>query len=306
MTVDSNESGGMGGSSIAPRSSLLILPNLEHPPATIMEYLQSRFPHVSAGEWDRRRIEGRVLFVDGTPVPPDAPYRAGIGVRYFREVREEREIPFREEVIFRNDEILIADKPHFLPVTPSGEYVNECLLFRLKRSTGIEELSPLHRLDLETAGLVLFSVRKETRHLYHRLFADGSIDREYLAMARLEREPEEREWLVRNRLVAGEPWFRMRIAEGEPNAITEVVLLERWDDRALFRLIPRTGKKHQLRIHLASLGFPIIDDQLYPVPLPPGPYDHTRPLRLLAERLAFRDPATGERMEFRSKRELPL
>ena len=304
MMPDSHEREDQGGSSIAPRASLLVLPPLEHPPATLLDYLRHRFSHVDAGEWERRIAEGKILLADGTPATPDTPYRAGLAVRYYREVRRERAIPFHEEIIFRNDEILIADKPHFLPVTPSGEYVNECLLFRLKRSTGIEELSPVHRLDLETAGMVLFSLRKETRHLYHRLFADGTITREYLAMARLEREPEGNRWLVRNRLVAGEPWFRMRIAEGEPNAVTEIVLLERKGDRALFRLTPRTGKKHQLRIHLASLGFPIIDDQLYPVPLPPGPYDHTRPLRLLAERLRFRDPVTGEEMEFMSGREL--
>jgi tRNA pseudouridine32 synthase/23S rRNA pseudouridine746 synthase len=225
-------------------------------------------------------------------------------VRYYREIAHEPAIPFAEEIIFRNDHILVADKPHFIPVTPSGPYVNESLLFRLRRSTGIEELSPIHRLDLETAGLVLFSVRQSTRHLYHELFASNTIAKEYRAVARLEREPEAREWLVENRLEPGEPWFRMRIAEGEPNTSTRVELLDRAGSLGLFGLHPRTGRKHQLRLHMASLGFPIVNDQLYPTPLPPGPYDHARPLGLLACRLAFTDPVTGAAMDLSSRRRL--
>jgi tRNA pseudouridine32 synthase/23S rRNA pseudouridine746 synthase len=290
--------------STAPKPSSIYCETLDPAPATVLDYLRQRFPHVSAAEWRERVERGAVTFADGGPVTPVTPFRAGATVRYYREVKHEPAIPFTEEILFRNDDILIADKPHFIPVTPSGPYVNESLLFRLRNSTGIDELSPIHRLDLETAGLVLFSLRRETRHRYHELFASNTIGKEYRAVAHLEREPDGTEWLVEKRLVPGEPWFSMTIAEGEPNTSTRVELLERDGGLGMFRLLPRTGRKHQLRLHMASLGFPIVNDQLYPTPLPPGPYDHARPLQLLAHRLAFTDPVTGAAMEFVSRREL--
>lgn len=288
----------------APKPSSVYLEPIDPAPATIVEYLHHRFPHIERSEWRRRVEQGLVLLANGDEVTVDTPYLPGATVHYYREVADEPVIPFTEEIIFANDDILIADKPHFIPVTPSGPYVNESLLFRLRRRTGEHELSPIHRLDLETAGLLLFSLRRSTRGLYHELFAAGTIVKEYRAVCRLEREPDAREWIVENRLEKGEPWFSMRIVPGEPNALTHLELLERRDDLGLFRLHPRTGKKHQLRIHLASLGFPIVDDQLYPTPLPPGPYDHSRPLQLLAYRLAFTDPVTGAPMEFTSRRSL--
>jgi tRNA pseudouridine32 synthase / 23S rRNA pseudouridine746 synthase len=294
--------------SIAPKASSIYCEALDPAPVTIAAYLQGRFPHVSPAEWHDRIERGAVTFSDGEVIELSTPYRAGATVRYYREVAHEPHVPFIEEIIFANDDILIADKPHFIPVTPSGPYVNESLLFRLRTRTGASELSPIHRLDLETAGLVLFSLRRATRKLYHELFASNLIAKEYRAVCHLEREPDAAEWMVENRLEPGvppaDPWFSMRITPGTPNTSTRVELLERDGDRGLFRLLPATGRKHQLRLHMASLGFPIVNDQLYPTPLPPGPYDHSRPLQLLAYRLAFIDPVTGAPMEFTSRRRL--
>ncbi|MEP7219258.1 MAG: pseudouridine synthase, partial [Bacteroidota bacterium] len=153
-------------------ASSLYLPSLKFPPATILEYLAARFLHVGMEIWRARMEAGKVIGGDGAAVTPETPYRPDSTIRYFREVESEELIPFQEEIIFRNEHILIADKPHFLPVVPTGPYVDECLLARLRRRTGLDELTPVHRLDRETAGLVLFSARRETRALYHRLFAD--------------------------------------------------------------------------------------------------------------------------------------
>jgi tRNA pseudouridine32 synthase/23S rRNA pseudouridine746 synthase len=290
--------------STARNPSRAYLPKLADPPATILDHLDSRFPLVGREEWERRMMAGMVRFADDTPVSIATPYLHGVTITYYRSVVDEPEVPFEEGIIYRDEHILVADKPHFLPVVPTGPYVNECLLSRVQRRTGEHGLSPIHRLDLETAGLVLFSVRRETRHLYHRLFAEEAVEKEYLAVGALHREIDGREWSVRNRLVAGEPWFRMRIVEGEVNAVTHVTLVDRREGRGLFRLRPTTGKKHQLRIHLAWLGFPILNDHFYPDVGPTPSWDYSRPLQLLARRLAFRDPLTGEDRVFESERRL--
>jgi tRNA pseudouridine32 synthase/23S rRNA pseudouridine746 synthase len=278
------------------------LPKLATPPATILDHLVERFPLVGRDVWLDRIERGVVCSIEGEVITAATPYMPGLTITYYREVADEPVVPFAEHIIYRDENILIADKPHFLPVTPTGPYVNECLLARLQRRTGLRDLSPIHRLDLETAGLVLFVVKPELRHLYHRLFAEEEVEKEYLAVARLPDAITQREWLVENRLEAGEPWFRMKIVEGEPNARTHIALLEERNGFGLFRLLPRSGKKHQLRVHMASLGFPILNDGFYPDAPPAPAWDYERPLQLLARRLAFCDPVTKKMVEA----EIPL
>jgi tRNA pseudouridine32 synthase/23S rRNA pseudouridine746 synthase len=196
------------------------LPKLTNPPVTILDYLCERFPQVGRNVWTARIAKGKVRGDDEIPVTLISPYKHGITLFYFRELQTETAIPFQEEIIFQNDHLLVADKPHFLPVVPAGQSVNECLLYRVQRSTGIAELAPLHRLDRETAGLVLFSKIKSARSSFARLFASGEIERKYLAIARL---PETtaafsgQQWLVEDRLEAASPWFRMKIVPGVAN-----------------------------------------------------------------------------------------
>lgn len=291
-------------SSRAPRPSFATLPKLETPPATLSEHLDVRFPRVGGATWARRFARGLVSDDDGNLLAADTPYRAGLRVRYFREVERELRLPFAEEIVFRNDHLLVADKPHFLPVVPSGPYVNECLLYRLQRATRLEHLTPLHRLDRPAAGLVMFSTQPDSRGDYHRLFDEHRLRREYRAVARAARPPERREWRIESRIVSGEPWFRMRTAAGPPNAVTRVVLDHWRDGRAGLRLYPQSGKKHQLRLHLAEIGLAIEGDRLYPELRPLAPPDFDRPLRLLAYRLRFRDPASGEELDLRSRHTL--
>jgi tRNA pseudouridine32 synthase / 23S rRNA pseudouridine746 synthase len=281
--------------------SRLYLPKLDNPPPTMLDYLYIRFPHLERSALKTRVIEGKIFLEDRTAISTDTPYKSGITLFYYREAIEEPQIPFSERVIFQNQHILIADKPHFIPVTPSGPYVNQCLLSRLQKATGLDQLSPIHRLDMGTAGIVLFSLKRETRHLYHRLFAEGRVKREYSAVASIPHNMDRKEWVVENRIVRGEPWFRMQIAEGEINAITRIILLECRGDKGLFELLPATGKKHQLRIHLNSLGFPVINDPFYPEVRNDLIEDYSKPLQLVAGRLSFQDPISGESMKFESE-----
>lgn len=296
---------GEGARSIAPEASAIYLPRLAAPPSTILEYLGTRFPHVGIDTWRQRMLEGKVMGADDEIITPATVYGPDITIRYFREVVDEPSIPFEEQIIFRNEHFLIADKPHFLPVVPSGPYVNECLLFRLRRSTGLDAITPAHRLDRETAGLVLFALDPVTRPLYHALFAEGRIEKEYLAIGRGKGHLDD-EFTIANRIVPGSPWFRMSIGEGEANAVTHIQVVERAGDQVLFQLNPRTGKKHQLRLHLLSIGFPILNDHVYPDVHQFAPYDFTNPLQLLAHRLAFIDPVSNKTVKFTSRRSLKI
>jgi tRNA pseudouridine32 synthase / 23S rRNA pseudouridine746 synthase len=213
-------------------------------------------------------------------------------------------IPFAEKVLFLNDEILVSCKPHFLPVTPGGPYVDECLLNRLRRSTGNDDLVPLHRIDRETAGIVLFSANRKTRALYNELFTSGNIEKTYHALSAASGDPGQTAWLVENRIVKGEPWFRMKTAPGPANARSRINLVQVKEGVALFHLSPVTGKTHQLRVHMSGLGFGILNDRYYPSLQPERADDFARPLQLVAKEVKFTDPVTGKRMEFQSEREL--
>ena len=284
------------------RPSRLYLPRLESPPATIFEHLLGRFPQVQPDVWRERVSRGLVTLSDGAPLGEDSPYRHGITVFYRKEVPSEPEALEEAMVVYRDKDILVVDKPHGMPVTPSGQYVERSLLVRLERSTGLSALAAMHRLDQQTAGLLLLTVRTAVRGCYHRLFEKRMIEREYLAVAHIMDPPTQSHWRVENRMESGEPWFRQRIVEGPANALTEIKLLESRGGTGLFQLHPRTGRKHQLRVHMASLGFPIMGDPFYPEIREKQNEDP--PLQLLASRLAFVDPLSGEFRTFTSTRQL--
>jgi tRNA pseudouridine32 synthase/23S rRNA pseudouridine746 synthase len=289
----------------APRASYVALPPMPNPPASLLAFLVERFPRVARSVWERRFAEGRVLDEAGQPVRADAPYMPNCRLRYFREVEDEPTVPEPEEILHQDADLLVACKPHFLPVTPSGPWVNECLLYRLVKRTGIADLAPVHRLDRETAGLVMFSTRPETCRVYGDLFVRGEVRRLYEAIARAPRVDLPADGLlVESRIVPGEPWFHCREVEGPVNARTRVRLLERHGEWARFELEALTGKSHQLRIHMARIGCPIANDTYYPVLHKTPKTGMDRPLLLLARELAFRDPLSGEARVFRSRRTL--
>jgi len=285
--------------------SRLHLPKLDPTPKTVIEYLIAHFPHIAAETWRDRVENGKVTLDDGTTLTTESPYRHGVTVLYSREVPTEPAADVEETILFQDANILVADKPHGMVVTPSGKHVERSLLARLQNSSGLGKLAPVHRLDRETAGVVLFTVNIEARARYHELFSSRSVQREYVAVAKIDHVGMERVWDVRNRLEEGDPWYRRRIEESsgaEPNAITRIELLESRNGLGLFRLRPETGKKHQLRVHMASIGCPIVGDPLYP-DIRKG-NEHDSPLQLLAHRLSFIDPLSGEARSFVSARQL--
>ena len=276
--------------------------------ATVLDFLIRRFSKVDETIWRQRVAEGKVHWEDKTPVTAEDAYVPHARIFYYREVEQEPAIPFQESILYQDDEILVACKPHFLPVTPKGIYVEECLLNRLQKRTGIETLAPMHRIDRETAGVVLFSVNPKTRHLYHKLFLeDGLICKTYRAVGRITTgdAPEAGQaWRIENRMVPAEQWFRMTAEPGDINARSTIQCIEAGDGTALFELSPLTGKTHQLRLHMSDLGFPLMNDRLYPELQPKSPDDFEQPLQLLAYKLAFTDPVTGVKHSFTSARKL--
>ena len=265
----------------------------------MLECVCARFPAISRETWIDRFTRGRVLDAHGAALPLDAPHRPGAEIRYFREVPDEPAIPLREQLLHADAHLVVADKPHFLPVAPTGRYVRETLLSRLADRLGNPDLVPLHRIDRDTAGLVLFSANRGTRDAYLALFRRHAIRKCYEALAPA--LPEQAFPLTRTtRLAPGEPFFRMGEIDGAPNSETRIDVIERSGDEWRYALEPVTGRKHQLRVHMAALGAPIRNDPWYPQLVPCAPDDYSRPLQLLARRLAFVDPISGEERRFES------
>ncbi len=277
---------------------------MEKPYPSIVEFLCKRFPGISLEQWAQRIVAGKVLDDSGHPISAQTDYAPSKRLFYFREIENEALIPFAEHILFQNDEILVACKPHFLPVIPGGRFVNECLLNRLRVKTGIAELAPIHRLDRETAGIVIFSVNPDTRGHYHHLFVRGKIEKIYQAVAEINQPITENHWLVENRIVRGEPRFRMQMVPGSINSRSRIQLLETRADQGFFSLQPLTGKTHQLRLHMSALGFRIVNDKVYPDLQPATGDNFTQPLQLLAKQIKFIDPLSGKDCEFTSTREL--
>ena len=271
---------------------------------TVLDFLAERLPTLRRDEWRHRLDSGQVLDAQGHPVAAELPCRGGLRLYYYRGWADEPALDGApEQIVFQDDWLVVADKPHFMPVTPGGRFVQRSLLVRLRRRLGIDGLSPIHRIDRETAGLVAFAVQPHTRAGYQALFRDRQITKHYEAVAPWRADvafPREH----RSRLEESAQFFRMHEVPGTPNTHTRMDLLEVTGDWARYRLSPITGKRHQLRVHMAALGLPLRNDAFYPVVNDPPEGDYSSPLQLLAQSLEFTDPLTGERRHFDSARSL--
>lgn len=283
---------------ISKQPSKLSLPQTNPGVATVLEYLILKFPYIDALTWQQRIADGKVHYHDDSLVTAQSPFQPQQRIYYYREVENEPVIPSQESIIFQDSHILVAYKPHFLAVTPGGAYINECLQNRLRRSTGNESLQAMHRLDRVTAGLVLFSINPNTRHYYHDLFKTRKIHKTYQAIAQVSHTENliGQEWEVKNRIVQSEPRFLMQVDDSETNnevnSHSIIRCLKQDNGKALFELSPITGKTHQLRLHMQTLGWPILNDKYYPQLQPLSADEYSAPLQLLAKELKFIDPVT--------------
>jgi tRNA pseudouridine32 synthase/23S rRNA pseudouridine746 synthase len=275
----------------------------------MLDFLVERFPAISATEWTARMVRGDVVDGAGRPVAPAQAYLAHGKLYYYRTVPHEKPNAAQACVLYEDELLVVADKPHFLPVTPSGGYLQETLLVRLRRQLGLDALTPLHRIDRETAGVVLFAKQPATVSAYYALFAGRQVAKTYQAIAPT--DPRLQFPLTRaSKLVTSHHFMQMCEAPGdagdasESKAQTEIELIETRGSWGRYRLRPLTGKRHQLRVHMAGLGLPILGDRIYPKLLPQGGDEPGNPLRLLAESIAFRDPVTGVARSFSSRQQL--
>jgi tRNA pseudouridine32 synthase/23S rRNA pseudouridine746 synthase len=267
--------------------------------ATVLDCLCDHFDAIDREQWTQRMRDGRVLDARRRALEPGHPYRCGMQVFYFREVPDEKPIPFEVRIVHADPDLVVADKPHFLPVMPSGSYLEHTLQRRLMRALDNPHLVPLHRIDRATAGLVLLSANPATRAAYQSLFLTRAIEKRYEAIAAplascnfpLQRH---------SRLERGDPFFLQREVEGVANSHSLIDVLQRGPTHWRYLLTPVTGKQHQLRVHMAALGAPIWNDAFYPSLESNAGHDYSRPLQLLARSLSFADPVNGRQRRFES------
>ncbi|UHL62920.1 RluA family pseudouridine synthase [Paralcaligenes sp. KSB-10] len=271
---------------------------------TLLEFLLERFPYVEPAVLRRRLDCGEIVDAAGQAQIGASPYRPQRWLWYYREVADEIPVPFDLPILHRDEHLVVVDKPHFLASTPAGRYLRETALFRLRNALDLPLLSPIHRLDRDTAGVMLFSVNPDSRGPYQVMFQSREILKEYEAIAPF-RPDLSLPCVHRSRIQPQSSYFTMEEVAGEPNSETRIELLDQSAGLGRYRLLPRTGRKHQLRVHMSALGIPICGDGFYPtLHAHRSEDDFERPLQLLARSIEFIDPLSGRPRRFESQRQL--
>ncbi|MFD5278585.1 RluA family pseudouridine synthase [Pseudarthrobacter sp. NPDC058362] len=293
---------------------------------TAMDYMMHRWGHIDPQGIEDRFDAGEIVGEGGVPLDRTTRLQDHTFIWYYRTLPPETRIPVEINILHQDEHLLVADKPHFLPTTPGGTYIQESALVRLRNQLDLPDLIPMHRLDRMTAGVLLFSTNPQTRGKYQVLFEKRQVQKEYECVSAAEPAPGhpavEFPVVVRNRMTKSRSYLLAEVVDGEPNAETRIEQLETFDAGtpadasaagsaahpavrlARYRLEPHTGKTHQLRVHMASLGLGIVNDAFYPELLDKAPDDYSRPLQLLARGIRFVDPISGKPVEYRSRLEL--
>lgn len=270
----------------------------EGPWPTVRDHLVDRLPMVAPQRIDQmfaeQRFHGRL-----GPLARDTPFEPDTFIWFHRDLPDEIPVPFEIQILHRDEDLLVVHKPHFLSTMPRGKHILETALMRLRRQLDLPALSPAHRLDRVTAGVLMFVIKPERRGAYQTLFAKRLVHKEYEAIAPYDPHLELPR-TVRSRIIKERGVINAREEPGPPNAETRIELIEHRGGLGRYRLLPATGRTHQLRLHMSTLGVPILGDSFYPV-LTDTPLDDFRhPLQLLAKVLAFTDPISGEHRRFES------
>jgi tRNA pseudouridine32 synthase/23S rRNA pseudouridine746 synthase len=303
----------------------------EGPWDTAMDYMMHRWGHIDPQGIEDRFDAGEIVGEAGIPLHRGTPLQVHTFLWYYRSLPPETRIPVELNILHQDEHLLVVDKPHFLPTTPGGTYIQESALVRLRNQLELPDLVPMHRLDRMTAGILLLSTNPETRGRYQVLFEKRQVQKEYECVAAASPAPGhpavDFPVVVRNRMTKSRSYLLAEVIEGEPNAETRIERLRTFEAgrpaagrspagdtapaggaatprRALYRLEPHSGKTHQLRVHMASLGLGIVNDAFYPDLLDKAPDDYSKPLQLLARGIRFVDPVTGRPVEYRSGLEL--
>ncbi|MGN6443557.1 MAG: RluA family pseudouridine synthase [Arthrobacter sp.] len=290
----------------------------EGPWNTAMDYMMHRWGHIDPQGIEDRFDAGEIVGEGGIPLSRHTKLEDHTFIWYYRTLPQETRLPVELSILHQDEHLLVVDKPHFLPTTPGGTYIQESALVRLRNQLDLPDLIPMHRLDRMTAGVLLFSTNPQTRGKYQVLFEKRQVQKEYECVSAAEPAPGysavEFPVVVRNRMTKSRSYLLAEVIDGEPNAETRIERLETFDGGtregdvgaggatrlARYRLEPHTGKTHQLRAHMASLGLGIVNDAFYPDLLDKAPDDYTRPLQLLARGIRFVDPISGKPVEYRS------
>ncbi|ONI82986.1 pseudouridylate synthase [Actinosynnema sp. ALI-1.44] len=265
---------------------------------SLLEHLVERLPRVAPERIEQMLREERVFGADG-PLGVGAPFVPGSFIWFHRDLPDEVPVPFDVTVVHRDEHLLVVDKPHFLAAIPRGRHIQETALVRLRRQLDLPDLSPAHRLDRVTAGLMMFVITRPMRGKYQEMFRHRQVHKEYEAIA-AHRAELDLPTTVRSRIVKERGVLVAQEVPGEPNAETRVELADHRDGLGRYRLVPATGRTHQLRVHMNGLGVPILGDDFYPELREKALDDFTKPLQLLAKVLEFDDPLTGQPRRFTS------
>ena len=270
------------------------------PAATVVEFLTREYPD---DPWAASMVAGEVVDEKARPWNPESTYVPGRFVYFYRTPAPETPVPFPLDILYDDGGIVVVDKPHFLATIPRGMHVTETATVRLRRLLDCSDITPAHRLDRATAGVLIFTRTKELRRPYQELFSTRSVLKEYEAVAGFDPAMDFPR-VVRSRIEKDHGVMVAREEPGEPNSETRIELIDTVGELARYRLFPLTGRTHQLRIHLSSLGIPILGDPYYPVYTRIAADDFSNPLQLLARAVEFDDPITGARRRFESRRTL--
>ncbi|QCB98772.1 pseudouridine synthase [Arthrobacter sp. PAMC25564] len=285
----------------------------EGPWDTAMDYMMHRWGHIDPQGIEDRFDAGEIVGQAGLPLDRATPLQDHTFIWYYRTLPPETRIPVELTILHQDEHLLVVDKPHFLPTTPGGTYIQESALVRLRNQLNLPDLIPMHRLDRMTAGILLLSTNPETRGKYQVLFEKRQVQKEYECVAAAEPAPGHPAVkfpvIVRNRMTKSRSYLLAEVIDGEPNTETRIERLRTFGaapgiENALYRLEPHSGKTHQLRVHMASLGLGIVNDSFYPELLDKAPDDYSKPLQLLARGIRFVDPVSRQPVEYRSQLEL--